>query len=333
MSETNAKVHSEPTPKTATKTETVLVAGGSGYVGRALIHQLLHHGHSVMIATRNPANTLQQADFPRHPRLVVFHLHKQPPHQASVVINLCGENIAAKRWSNNRKQLLLASRLEPTQLLVNRCNQDWPQVHSFINASAIGFYGDHGEAWIDESSQHGNDFAAQLCQQWEQCLQPLRPAIRRIHSRLGVVVGEPRRGSFLGQLLPSYRLCLGAQLGNGQHWLSWIHRHDAARALCFLMEHSHCQGSYNLCAPQPARYQQLHHSMAKALKRPNILRLPASLIRLLFGEMAQLLLNSQRVRPQRLTQAGFEFTHSTLLGALQQSITDKPAPSNLPRPN
>ena len=320
------------TRSTVRLAETVVVAGGSGYLGRAVVRKLLDHGHSVMIATRNPAKTLRQSGFPIHPRLAVFNLYKQPPHQPTVVINLCGENIAAKRWSVKRKQLLLESRLEPTRLLVNRCNSEWSQVHSFISASAIGFYGHHGEAWIDEDSQCGNDFAAQLCQQWELCLQPLRPDIRRIHSRLGVVIGEARPASFLGRLLPAYRFCAGAQLSNGQHWFSWIHRQDAARALCFLMENYHCQGSYNLCAPQPARYQRLHYLMAKVLKRPNKLRLPATLIRLLFGEMSQLLLCSQRVTPRRLAKAGFEFRYRNLHGALYQAITGRQPISGLPLP-
>lgn len=307
--------------------ETVVVAGGSGYLGRAVVRQLLKQGHRVMIATRNPTKTLQQHDIPIHPRLAVFNLYQQPPHQPTVVINLCGENIAAKRWSAKRKQRLLASRLAPTQHLVSRCNQAWLQVHSFISASAIGFYGDHGDAWINEDSQCGHNFAAQLCQQWEQSLQPLRPDIRRIHSRLGVVIGEARAGSFLGRLLPAYRSCIGAQISNGQHWFSWIHRHDAAAALCFLMENRHCRGNYNLCAPQPARYQRLHYRMATAVKRPNQLRLPAVVLRLLFGEMSQLLLCSQRVTPRRLIKAGFNFQYRNLRSALQQAIGDHQPPS------
>jgi uncharacterized protein (TIGR01777 family) len=322
----------QKTRNTVRLAETVVVAGGSGYLGRALVRELLAHGHSVMIATRNPSKTLRQPGFPVHPRLAVFDLHKQPPHQPTVVINLCGENIAAKRWSSKRKQVLIDSRIDPTLLLVNRCNRDWPQVHSFINASAIGLYGDHGSAWIDEDSRCGNDFAAQLCQQWELCLQPLRPDIRRIHSRLGVVIGEARSGSFLGRLLPAYRFCMGAQLGNGQHWFSWIHRQDAAAALCFLMENYRCQGSYNLCAPQAVRHQRLHYLIAKVLKRPSKLRLPAAAIRLLFGEMAQLLLCSQRVTPRRLAKAGFEFQYPNLHGALYHAITGRQPTNGLPLP-
>lgn len=322
----------QKTRNTVRLAETVVVAGGSGYLGRALVRELLAHGHSVMIATRNPSKTLRQPGFPVHPRLAVFDLNKQPPHQPTVVINLCGENIAAKRWSSKRKQVLIDSRIDPTLLLVNRCNRDWSQVHSFINASAIGLYGDHGNAWIDEDSRCGNDFAAQLCQQWELCLQPLRPDIRRIHSRLGVVIGEARSGSFLGRLLPAYRFCMGAQLGNGQHWFSWIHRQDAAAALCFLMENYRCQGSYNLCAPQAVRHQRLHYLIAKVLKRPSKLRLPAAAIRLLFGEMAQLLLCSQRVTPRRLAKAGFEFQYPNLHGALYHAITGRQPTSGLPLP-
>lgn len=314
-------------PKPAMRiAETILIAGGSGYLGRALVRQLLDHGHRVMVASRNPAELLDRADFPQHSRLQTFKLRQSPPHSPTVIINLCGENIAAKRWSKKRKLALLSSRLEPTKWLVERCNEDWQNVHTFINASAIGFYGDHGEQRIIEGENGGNDFASKLCQQWEQCLKPLNKNIRQIYARLGVVIGPPRPGSFIGRLLPSYKFCLGAKLSNGQHWFSWIHRQDAARALCFLVENQYSKGAYNLTAPHPARYERLHYSLSKILKRPNFLCLPEVLIRIIFGEMSQLLLSSQRVLPNRLVRAGFSFQYNALHSALYNAIAGQNSP-------
>lgn len=312
--------------------ETIVVAGGSGYVGRALVRKLLSHGHSVMIATRNPGRTLRHPDFPIPPRLAVFDIEQTPPHDPTVVINLCGENIAAKRWTAKRKEALLQSRVKPTQLLVRQCNDDWEKVHTFINASAIGFYGDHANRWIDEDSNGGDDFAAQLCQQWELGSDQLRPEIRKVITRLGVVIGEPRNGSFVGKLLPSYKFCASPQLGDGQHWFSWIHRADAARAICFLVENHQHSGTFNLTAPQPERYERLHKIFSKTVERPNLARLPAFAIRALFGEMAELLLCSQKVRPKRLVEAGFTFDYDNLQGALHQALTGKNLATSLRLP-
>ena len=317
--------------------ETVLLAGGSGYVGRAVARLLVERGHRVMVATRSPMRTTQQLGFPQHKRLAVVRLYsKHLPWKPTAVINLCGENIGQRRWSKKRKQALLDSRVKTSQYLISQCFHQWREVKTFINTSAIGYYGDSGQFWLDEDSAAGSGFAAELCGHWEATTDVLPNKVRTATVRLGVVIGPARRGSALGKMLPLYKLGLGGTIGNGNHWMSWIHRDDAARLFAFLLENKHCEGSYNGCAPFPIKYRELNKRLSVQTKRPAIFRSPAWLLKLLLGEMSALLLASQRVTPKRTHQDGFRFLYSNFAAAVAQSVSAPTLtplrPASKPRP-
>jgi len=241
-------------------------------------------------------------------------------HQFDAVINLAGEPVAAKRWTEKRKQQLLDSRLETSQNLMDAIARMAKPPDCLINASAVGFYGDQGNNNVDEATLPVDDFGHQLCAQWEQkACQAESLGMRVCIIRIGLVVG--RDGGFLGKMLPVFKLGLGGPFGDGQQWMSWVHRDDLVRLIEWLLDHKRCQGIYNATAPNPVSNENFTKTLAALLRRPALLPMPAKMAQLLFGEMAQLFLTGQRVVPRRITETGFEFHYSDLKAALAEVLS------------
>jgi hypothetical protein len=222
------------------------------------------------------------------------------------VVNLAGENIGAGRWTLARRRAILESRTGAAEALaeaVRRCSRP-PAV--FLQASATGFYGDRGDALLDESSDPGDGFLAEVVQAWEAAALPARTAARLVFLRFGVVLAAD--GGALPRMAAPFRYCVGGYPGGGRQYVSWIHRDDAVRAILFLLGHSETLGPFNLASPNPMEARLFYGLMGRALGRRSWLRQPAWLLRLALGGMAdELLLASQRVLPRRLAEAGFEF--------------------------
>lgn len=302
------------------KPQRILISGGSGFIGRALLEQLHAAGHQLTVLSRNP--DVHQA----LPADVRPYHWLSPAFSADAVINLAGAGIADRRWSASRKQQLLDSRLQPTTTLCRWANETPTPPASFISASAIGYYGAQGEQTLDENSAAGEDFGAQLCQRWEAALQ-LPSTTRVVVLRLGVVLD--RDGGALARMLPAFRLGLGGRIGDGRQWMSLIARADVLRLIEQALVDERLHGAINAVMPQPIRNRDFTAALAQCLQRPALLPVPALALRLALGDMSSLLLESQRVVPRRLTALDFAFQYPDAASALQRALNAS-GPSDCP---
>ncbi|MBL0530387.1 TIGR01777 family oxidoreductase [Aeromonas caviae] len=295
----------------------ILITGGTGFIGRRLVAHL-KVAHEVVVLTRQGSRAYELLG---HDVTLLDSLDRLDHlNDVDIVINLAGEPIAAGRWSESRKQLLCNSRWLLTEQLVDLVKLSSTPPRLLLNASAIGWYGRQDDAPLDETCQSPHDeFTHRLCQQWEQLAQQARSAQTRVCIlRIGLVLGPD--GGALPRLLPPYRLGLGGPMGSGRQVMSWIHIQDLVRAMLFLLEHDECDGIFNGTAPQPVDNNSFSQHLARSLRRPHLLRVPAGVLRLLMGESADLLLTGQHVVPARLQQAGFHFTYPELPQALDNLL-------------
>lgn len=285
-----------------------LITGGGGFIGGALSKQLLAEGHRVTVLTRTPNSS---------PRLLAIREVRTLAEVGEVdaVINLQGENLAAGRWTDARKRAFGASRIDFTRELVAWLSGLSKRPAVLVSGSAIGWYGDRGDETLTESSKPGDDFAAQLCGDWEsEALRAQSLGVRVCCVRTGVVLD--RDGGALAKMLPAFRFGGGGPLGSGQQWMSWITRHDLVRMILWLAQTPTLSGAFNGTAPGPLRQADFARALGRALHRPALLPMPAFALRLLFGEMAGLLLGNQRVMPQAAMSSGFRFDHADIETAL-----------------
>lgn len=295
----------------------VVITGGTGLIGSALARRLAQAGHEVIVTGRRAPRTM--------PELVSFRpwntQEPLPPAMfegASAVVHLVGETIA-QRWTENAKARIRASRIESTRKLVEALAASRERPTTLVCASATGIYGDRGDEWLSESSAPGKDFLADLARQWEEAaMGGLRWGLRVVLLRIGVVL-DPRGGA-LARMLPAFRLGLGAKLGSGRQWMSWIHIADLAELAVRAIEDKHLAGPVNAVAPAPVTNAEFTRALGRVLRRPVVLRVPAWLLRRMFGEMAEVLLASQRVRPEAALRAGFVFRHPDLVQALEDLL-------------
>lgn len=296
----------------------ILVTGGTGFIGRPLVHRLVRLGFPVSVFTRNCPRARQL--LPKAVRCI-NHLRQIPDQEdIAVVINLAGEGIADKRWSVRRREQLFASRIGVTESL-NRFFATRKPPELLLSGSAIGFYGAQSDELLDERARHHVGFAHHLCYEWESAAAEFESLGTRVCClRLGVVLGQG--GGMLQRMLLPFRFGLGGKIGDGQQWLSWIHRDDLIAALLFCMSHKTLSGPINFTAPEPVRNQELTRLLAAALQRPALLPIPAWLVQALFGEMGdELLLSGQRVIPAVLAASGFQFRYPSLAQALQACLS------------
>jgi uncharacterized protein (TIGR01777 family) len=291
-----------------------LVTGGTGFIGEALVNLLLDAGHDVTVWVRDPLRAAYLFD--GRARCIRDITRLDSAEHFNAVINLAGAPVAGPRWSTQRKSQLLASRLDTTQGLLNWFANAKSRPDTWIQASAIGYYGVRkASETLDESSTHGEGFMAELCVHWEAAAQAIEKlGARRVTFRFGLVFGP---GGALPSLLLPYRLGLGGRLGDGRQVMSWIHRDDLLKLLAEAVNNDAFQGTYNAVAPEAVTQAQFAKTVGQVLLRPVWLHLPATLIRRLAGEMAQLFVDGQRVIPQRLLDSGFRFRHPTLISALR----------------
>jgi uncharacterized protein (TIGR01777 family) len=302
-------------------TSTVVIAGATGLIGSALVPRLEARGHKVIRLVRREPRAGEHRWDPRAGRL-----DRSVIAGAHAVINLAGAGIGDHRWTDRYKRELLESRTATTALLartIGELGDDRPSI--FVSASAVGFYGDRGDERLDESSAVGSGFLADLCERWEAATRSASDAGTRVAMlRTGVVLAG--QGGALGKQLLLFKLGLGATMGSGRQWLSWIAIDDHVAAVCHVLDHD-ISGPVNLTAPTPVTNREFTRTLASVLRRPHFLRVPAVAPRLALGrEFADhLLFYSQRVEPRALTGAGFQFSHPTLEGALR-AVLDRPAP-------
>jgi len=294
-------------------------------VGRALCERLGAAGHRVIVLSRHPdpASRFEQGAWD-HKRRVFDCGALAEGGGLDAVVHLAGENVAGGRWNEARKQRIWNSRIEGTRFLLNSLRADGAVPKVFLAASAVGFYGDGGDEPLTEESGAGEGFLADLAVEWEAASKELEKDGARVATlRFGMVLDA--NGGALGKMLPIFRMGLGGRLGGGGQWVSWITRSDAVRAIEFILNHSILAGPINLAAPNSVTNREFSTFLGRALGRPALIPAPGFALRLMFGEMADaLLLQSQRVVPAKLLDAGFQFGHPDLKPALA-AILAKPA--------
>ncbi len=287
----------------------ILVSGGTGFIGQALCPQLVRGGHDVIVWSRQA-----------HPKVAdgvtaIQRLDALTGPNPDAVINLAGASIADGRWTEARKRLLVDSRVETTGKLVEwmRAMENPPK--ALISASAVGYYGEQGDRVITEDTPPTAGFTHDLCVQWEnEALKAESLGVRVSLVRTGVVLDHD--GGALAKMLFPFKMGVGGRLGSGKHYFPWIHRADIVAIYQWLMENEQASGPYNASAPNPVTNAEFTRALGKALKRPTPFPMPEPILRLLFGEMAELLLVSNRMMPKRLLDEGFEFRYPELKQAL-----------------
>ena len=309
-----------------------LITGGSGFIGTELIKQLLLENHDVTVLTRNEVKTAQhfasvidseREDFQSKTKVkTISNLDALNPDQTfDIVINLAGQGIADQRWSDSIKQQLIDSRINTTRALYEFLKDAQIKPDVFISGSALGYYGLRDtDDEIDESGATDSSFSSQLCQQWEVEAEKIANlGIRSCYLRTGIVLGK--NGGALTKMLPPFKMALGGPIGSGKQWMSWIHLDDIVAVIRFTVDNDKIQGPINGTAPQPVRNSVFAKTLGKVLKRPAIFPMPAFVIKLLFGQMGEeLLLAGQRVVPEKLTEAGYQFKYPQLESALRDIV-------------
>lgn len=289
----------------------ILLSGSSGLLGSALAPLLQERGHSVTRLVRSRPTSDAEAFW----NPLGGELDDAVVARCDAIIHLSGESVAA-RWTPEKRAAILDSRVLSTRLLAHSIARAGGRP-TLVHASGVGFYGDQGDRILDEHARSGEGFLAQVCREWEEAAEPAREAGARVVSaRIGVVLST--RGGALASLLPLFRLGLGGPLGSGRQWWSWISLPDTARALAFLAEESAISGAVNMAAPNALRNRDFARVLGRALRRPAILPAPPLALRAMLGQAAEeMLLFSQRARPQVLAEHGFKFEHAQLDAALR----------------
>lgn len=291
----------------------ILLTGGTGFIGQALVPALLKRDHQLTILSRQARAGQASCQF-------VQDLSSIPAStRIDALINLAGASLADKRWSTAYKAEIVNSRMATTSAVCALVERLEYQPDTLLSASAIGYYGHHGDEQLDEQSGATPGFAQDLCQRWEDLAQTLSPGLRVCLLRLGVVLGPD--GGALQQMLLPYKAGVASWLGGGGQWLSWVHRDDVVRAVLHLLDDRSLQGPFNLTAPQPVTAREFCDHLRCHRRTWIKASLPAPIARLMLGEMAdELLLNGQRVIPARLQAAGFEFRYPQLHDALVEIL-------------
>lgn len=306
----------------------IAITGGTGFVGRLLVARLLAEADQqsrLIVLTRD--GTRADQILGQDPRLSIVTYDPLRPQEwgstlegVKAVINLAGEPLTGGRWTPSKKAEIRRSRIEGTTALVEaiRACQTRPQV--MISSSAVGYYGPrNSDQALEETAQPGQDFLAQLAQDWEAAAQPVQDlGVRLAWVRTGIVLGP--EGGALAQLLGPFQSFLGGPIGSGQQWLSWIHREDLVRLMQWLLTQESGSGPLNGTAPQPVKMQEFCAVLGQVIGRPSWLPVPSFALELVLGEAAQVVLTGQRVIPAQAERLGFTFHYPELKAALQQIL-------------
>ncbi|MER7015996.1 TIGR01777 family oxidoreductase [Saccharopolyspora sp. NPDC000359] len=291
----------------------VVVAGSSGLIGTSLVAALRAADHEVVrLVRRQPGAPDERGWDPEAGRLDTGALDG-----ADAVVNLCGAGVGDKRWTPERKRLLVRSRVRPTEVLAEAVVDAGVPV--LANGSAVGYYGDTGPKPVTESAPPGKDFLAELCQRWEAATEPAAVAgVRVVRLRTGLVIAPS--GGLLGQLRPLFSLLLGGRLGDGTQYMPWISLDDEVAAIRFVLEHGEIAGPVNLTGPAPVTNAEFTKALAEALGRPAPWIVPGFALRIALGEFADQALVGQRAVPTALESHGFAFQHPTIGSALAAAL-------------
>jgi uncharacterized protein (TIGR01777 family) len=295
----------------------LVITGATGLIGSALVDRLWNQFHSLVLLSRRPPTEIGVAKkewFAWTPG--ASGEWEKTIDGADGVINLAGEPIAGKRWSAAQKQKLRLSRIGSTRSLVSAIAKAQNKPKFLLNASAVGYYGPHGDETITESTPPGSDFLARLCADWEaEAKKAEAHGVRVAIVRTGIVLA--RGQGALKKMVPPFKMFLGGPLGSGNQWMPWIHIEDEIGLLLFLMENENARGAFNATAPNPVTMEEFARALGQALNRPSWVSVPPSVLALMVGEMADVLLAGQRAVPEAALKLGYVFKNPTIVGALE----------------
>ena len=297
----------------------ILVTGATGFIGRKLVYRLVSRGDRVIVHARNPAKAADL--FGPHVDVVTELARVAAETRVDAIVNLAGAPIAAAPWTRRRRALLLESRLGVTRALLALVARLTVKPTTWINASAVGYYGARGhDDALNEKSAAGTGFQAELCRHWEEtAARAAEHGVKVAALRFGIVLSGD--GGALPALARPVRLFAGTVLGTGRQWFSWIHIDDVLDLIAFVLAEETLAGPLNATAPTPVRYEELMATLATTLRRPLWrLRIPGRLVRAVLGELAELFVDGQRVTPDRAQALKFEFRYATLGAALEQAL-------------
>lgn len=290
----------------------ILMTGGTGLIGSEFIRQFSDE-HSFTVVSRNIAKAKELLG--NGVEYVESVAAVQNFDTFDAVINLAGEPIADKRWTDTQKKKICDSRWNITAELVSKINDSTSPPDVFISGSAIGFYGNQGDRVVSEDTPPHNEFTHELCAKWEAIANSVvQEDTRVVTLRTGVVLTE--KGGALDKMALPFKLGTGGTLGSGKQYLAWIHLQDMVQGISFLLNNSSCRGAFNLTAPVPVTNKEFSKSLAKALKRPCLFNVPSFVMKIAMGESSTMILEGQRVIPEKLIAAGYKFTFPSLTEAL-----------------
>jgi uncharacterized protein (TIGR01777 family) len=308
----------------------IIITGGAGLIGQALSKALVADGHEVVVLSRAPEKI---KNAPADVKLQQWDGKSaagwgELANGAGAIVNLAGAGIADKRWSQERKREIRQSRIDAGKAVMEAITAASIKPGVLIQSSAVGYYGTQtGDAQVTESFAPGGDFLSKVCFDWEASTAPAsKQGVRRAVIRTGVVLSNAG-GAFPKQVMP-FKFFVGGPVGSGKQWYPWIHIDDEVRAIQFLIANKKVEGLFNLSAPNPVTNQEFSKLIGKVLGRPSFIPAPAFAVRVIFGEMAMILLEGQRAIPQRLLELGFQFKYETALAALKNLLGSAAAGNN-----
>jgi uncharacterized protein len=297
----------------------LIIAGATGFIGSILADRLWNQFHSLVLLSRRPPSEVGVSK--------KEWFAWSPPSSgewarsldgADGIVNLAGEPIAAKRWSKEQKEKLRASRIDSTRALVNAIAKAKVKPKFLVNASAVGYYGAHGDETVTEATPPGSDFLSRLCAEWEnEAARAQAQGVRVVRVRTGIVLGKGKGA--LAKMVPPFKMFVGGPLGSGNQYMPWIHIEDEIGLLLFLIENENARGAFNATAPNPVTMEEFARTLGEVLNRPSWVSVPPSALALITGEMADMLLTGQKAVPEAATKLGYTFKYP-MIGAALQSL-------------
>ena len=297
----------------------IIIAGATGFIGSVLTDRLWNQFHSLVLLSRKPpaeVGVSKKEWFAWAPP--AGGDWQQEVDGADGIVNLAGEPIAGKRWSKEQKEKLRASRIDATRALVSAIAKARVKPKFLVSASAVGYYGPHGDEILTESGAAGGDFLSRLCLDWEgEALKAETHGVRVATVRTGIVLGKGQGA--LAKMVPPFKMFLGGPLGSGKQYMPWIHIEDEIGLLLFLIQNETARGAFNATAPNPVTMEEFAKALGEVLNRPSWVSVPPSALALIAGEMADMLLTGQRAVPEAATKLGYVFQYP-MVGAALQSL-------------
>ncbi|MBI4547049.1 MAG: TIGR01777 family protein [Ignavibacteriae bacterium] len=300
----------------------IIITGGTGFIGKVLVARLQKEQHRIVVLTRNPEAARTSigniVEFVQWDGKTVG-AWAQHVDGADAVINLAGESIGARRWSERQKQRIIESRLIATKAVVTAISQAKKKPSVLINASAVGYYGNVESGDVTESHPKGSGFLADLAERWEAEARAAEThGARVVLLRFGVILEKD--GGALQRMLIPFKLFAGGWLGSGRQWFPWIHRDDVVEAILFALKNQSLSGPVNVSAPEAVMMKEFCLALGKAMHRPCWAPVPSFVLKTALGEMASMLLDGQRMVPKKLLDAGYSFRYSELADALKAIV-------------